>query len=185
MSATNRSGAVTGPGRLRITAIASATTSTIASATSISLTFSQKPLDTGPKLSSNPVIEKNDSTTLFTPGESAIRATTSAKKTTVLTVEMTAFRRWERLRASPREPPGGPASPAGKPRGSTRVSKPIPMSDGSYYCNSGRSSVPRNHLACSRSIVPFAFSFRIVSFTCWRSGLPFSNRAPYCSFVVN
>ena len=63
------------------------------------------------------MIEKNDSTTLFTPGESAIRATTSAKKTTVLTVEMTAFRRWERLRASPREPPGGPASPAGKPPG--------------------------------------------------------------------
>src|SRR5918994_6404993 len=69
MRATIRSGAITGPGRLRITAIPSATTSTIASAANMSLTFSQKPSETVPKLSLKPVSEKKDSTTLLTPGE--------------------------------------------------------------------------------------------------------------------
>ncbi len=126
MSATTRSGAITGPGRLRTTATASPSTSTSASEISISFTLIQNPVDTGPKLSSKPVSEKNDSTTLLTPGEAAIRPATAAKNTTVLTVEMIALRRREPPRLASNAPLGGwpPGPPA--PCGSTRAPKPIP-----------------------------------------------------------
>ena len=52
---------MTGPGRLRTTAITSANTSTIASAISISLTLSQNPATTLEKLSLKPLSEKNAS----------------------------------------------------------------------------------------------------------------------------
>ena len=160
-----------------------ANTSTSASEISISFTLSQKPLETDPKLSLKPVAEKNDSTTLLIPGDNAIRAATRAKNTIVEIVEMVASRRRERRRVIP---PGGPKAPEGAsgPPAGERVSNPIPMRRPDYL-SSGRSSVPGNHLAWSFSSVPSALIFSIALFTGSRSELPFSNRAPYCSFVVN
>ena len=119
MSATIRSGASTGPGRLRMTAISRPSTSTNASATSISFTFSQKPFAIGSKLSSKPLAEKNESTTLSAPGDSAISPPMTAKKTTVLTAEMSVLRRRE-----PRRAVSSVLVPA--PWGSIGVPKPMP-----------------------------------------------------------
>src|SRR4051812_15457603 len=74
----------------------------------MSLTLSQKPDATVAKLSLSALSEKNASTTLLAPGDAAIAPATTAKKTTVETVDRIAL--WRVLR---RRRPRAPAAVVG------------------------------------------------------------------------